>query len=86
MTKISQSCFVLIAAGCVTLCGMQQTLAAGSKHERTFEECRDLAVSRGVPVRKTGDVYQREYMQRKAAGLKTTPKGLIVRCMNGDPI
>jgi hypothetical protein len=68
------------------LCGVHETLAAGTKRERSFEECRDLAVSRGVPIRKSGDVYQREYMQRKAAGLKTTPKGLIVRCMAGEPI
>ena len=68
------------------LSGAQQTLAAGAKHERSFEECRDLAVARGVPIRKTGNIYQREYMQRKAAGLKTTPKGFIVRCMNGDPV
>ena len=61
-------------------------LAAENKGGRSFEECRDLAVSRGVSIRATGKVFQREYMQRKAAGTKTDPKGLIARCMAGKPI
>ena len=61
-------------------------VAAEDKKGRSFEECRDLAVSRGVPIRTTGKVFQREYMQRKAAGMKTDPKGLIARCMAGKPI
>ena len=86
MTFLSRSCLAVIFAGCVAMSGPHQALAAASKHERSFEECRDLAVSRGVAIRKTGDIYQREYMQRKAAGLKTTPKGFIVRCMAGEPV
>ena len=49
-------------------------VAAEDKKGRSFEECRDLAG------------FQREYMQRKAAGMKTDPKGLIARCMAGKPI
>ena len=61
-------------------------LAAEDKKGRSFEECRDVAVSRGVQIRATGKVFQREYVQRKAAGMKTDPKGLIARCMAGKPI
>ena len=86
MTYLSRSCLVAVAAACIALVEVHQTLAAGGKHERSFEECRDLAVSRGVAIRATGKIYQREYMQRKAAGLKTTPKGFIVRCMAGEPV
>ena len=49
-------------------------VAAEDKKGRSFEECRDLAG------------FQREYMQSKAAGMKTDPKGLIARCMAGKPI
>jgi hypothetical protein len=85
MPCAARSCLACVAIACLVLAGVQ-TPAAGSKHERSFEECRDLAVSRGVPIRATGKIYQREYMQRKAAGLKTTPKGFIVRCMAGEPV
>ena len=85
MPCAAQLCLVFVVTSCLMAAGLQASAAAG-KHERSFEECRDLAVSRGVAIRKTGEIYQREYMQRKAAGLKTTPKGFIVRCMAGEPV
>jgi hypothetical protein len=85
MPCAARLCLIIFTASCLVPAGVQ-TSVAGSKHERSFEECRDLAVSRGVPIRKTVEIYQREYMQRKAAGLNTTPKGFIVRCMAGEPV
>ena len=85
MPCAARLCFVFAVTSCLMAADVQAS-AAASKHERSFEQCRDLAVSRGVAIRKTGEIYQREYMQRKAAGLKTTPKGFIVRCMAGEPV
>jgi hypothetical protein len=54
--------------------------APATSSARSFEECHQLAVSRGVHPRKRPD----RYTALKGAGQKTTnPQGLIARCMAG---
>lgn len=47
---------------------------------RTFEECQQLAVSRGIPIKKA---HPDRYMMLKGFGEKTKPKGFMARCMAG---
>jgi hypothetical protein len=50
---------------------------------RTYEECRALAISRGVPARFTTNKVERKYLLYKSAGATTHPKGLLARWMAG---
>jgi hypothetical protein len=69
----------LIALGVIIFCA----LPAGSLSAkgRSYDECRQLAVSRGLarPSMNSGQRYER----LQAAGLKTKPQGFIARCMAG---
>jgi hypothetical protein len=72
---------MIIAFGAITLCAIPAaSLAAGVKG-RSYDECRQLAVSRGLtrPSMNSGQRYER----LQAAGLKTRPQGFIARCMAG---
>jgi hypothetical protein len=71
----------LIALGAIALCAIPAaTVAAGGKG-RSYDECRQLAVSRGL-ARPSMDSGQR-YERLKTAGAKTHPTGFIARCMAG---
>lgn len=63
----------LFAAGTVT--------AVAQKHARSYDECRQLGIARGLskPSVLAGDRYNR----LKVAGQKTHPTGFIARCMAG---
>ena len=55
------------------------TAFAGDK--KSYQECRDLAVSRGI-ARPSQDAGQR-YQRLKVASHTTHPTGFIARCMAG---
>lgn len=48
---------------------------------RSYDECRQLAIARGIarPPMNSGQRYER----LQAAGHKTKPQGFIARCMAG---
>ena len=46
---------------------------------RSYEECRDLAVARGLRHGKNPD----RYLMLKGFGQKTKPQGFIAQCMAG---
>jgi hypothetical protein len=48
--------------------------------KRTFEECQQLAISRGIPIKRA---HPNRYMMLKGFGEKTKPKGFMARCMAG---
>ena len=56
-------------------------VVAAQKQGRSYEECRQLAISRG-DARPSIKAAAR-YRMRKAAGLTTHPTGFIARCMAG---
>jgi hypothetical protein len=49
---------------------------------RSYEECHQLAVSRGLRPGKRAERYE----MLKGFGHKTNPQGMIARCMAGKPI
>jgi hypothetical protein len=49
---------------------------------KTFEECQQLAISRGIPIKRA---HPDRYMMLKGSGEKTKPKGFMARCMAGVP-
>jgi hypothetical protein len=70
---------ILICAALFALSLFATTGFAGDK--KSYQECRDLAVSRGI-ARPGADAGQR-YQRLKAAGATTHPTGFIARCMAG---
>jgi hypothetical protein len=54
--------------------------AAGYANERTYDECQQLAISRGIPIKRT---HPNRYVMLKGWGEKTNPKGFMARCMAG---
>jgi hypothetical protein len=71
--------FILLSVILLLLTSGIATQAAANG--RSFDECRQLAVSRGL-ARPSMDSGQR-YERLKAARLKTKPQGFIARCMAG---
>jgi hypothetical protein len=58
--------------------------AAESRSERSFEECRNIAMTHGVePRHATSGKVETKYMRYKAAGTALHPKGQMARCMSG---
>jgi hypothetical protein len=53
---------------------------AAKKEGRTYEECQQLAISRGIPIKRT---HAHRYMMLKGMGQKTEPKGFMARCVAG---
>jgi hypothetical protein len=70
---------ILTCAGLFALLLFSTTSFAGGK--KSYEECRDLAVSRGL-VRPSPNAGQR-YQRLTAAGSTAHPTGFIARCMAG---
>jgi hypothetical protein len=70
---------ILICAALLALPLFPTTGFAGDK--RSWQECHDLAVSRGL-TRTSPDAGQR-YQRLKAAGHAAHPTGFIARCMAG---
>jgi hypothetical protein len=70
---------ILTCAALFALLLSSTTSFAGSK--RSYQECRDLAVSRGLarPSPNAGQRYQR----LTGAGSTAHPTGFIARCMAG---
>ena len=54
--------------------------AVGYAKERTYDECQQLAISRGIPIKRT---HPDRYTMLKGMGEKTNPKGFMARCMAG---
>jgi hypothetical protein len=71
----------LIAAGAIIFCAIPAPCLSAEAKGRSYDECRQLAVSRGL-VRPSMDSGQR-YERLQAAGYKTKPQGFIARCMAG---
>lgn len=52
--------------------------------ERSFKECRNLAMTHGVQPRyATSGKIERQYLRYKAAGTALHPRGQMARCMSG---
>ena len=49
---------------------------------KTFEECQQIAISRGILIKRA---HPDRYMMLKGSGEKTKPKGFMARCMAGVP-
>jgi hypothetical protein len=71
----------LIALGTIIICAIPAATSSAEGKGRSYDECRDLAVSRGL-TRPSMDSGQR-YERLQAAGHKTKPQGFIARCMVG---
>lgn len=71
----------LIALGVIMLCALPAAALSAEGKGRSYDECRQLAVSRGL-TRPSMDSGQR-YERMRAAGRKTKPQGFIARCMAG---
>jgi hypothetical protein len=73
---------VLVLLGsAVCLLAVATTVGAAQKQARSYDECRQLAISRGWA--RPGLNASARYQRRKAAGLTTHPTGFIARCMAG---
>jgi hypothetical protein len=71
----------LIALGAIIFCALLAASLSAEAKGRSYDECRQLAVSRGL-ARPSMDSGQR-YERLQAAGLKTKPTGFFARCMAG---
>jgi len=56
------------------------TVVAAQQQARSFDECHQLAISRGWKPRQNAAA---RYLRRKAAGLETHPEGFMARCLSG---
>ena len=56
-------------------------VVAAQKRARSYDECRQLAISRGWAKPRIN--ASARYQRREAAGLNTHPIGFIGRCMAG---
>jgi hypothetical protein len=56
---------------------------AATSNNRTFEECQQIAVSRGIPIKRA---HPDRYVMLKGIGEKTDPKGFMARCMSGKQV
>jgi hypothetical protein len=73
---------VFVILGVVACLVASTVVVAAQRQGRSYEECRQLAISRG-DVRTSIKAAAR-YQRRKAAGLTTHPTGIIARCMAGS--
>jgi hypothetical protein len=64
---------------CAALIFLDGALAA-EKHQRTYQECRKLAISEGVPIRDP-EHYRGNYKALESMELSANPRGFIARCM-----
>jgi hypothetical protein len=71
----------LITLGTIIFCAIPAASLYAEGKGRSYDECRQLAVSRGL-TRPSMDSGQR-YERLQAAGHKTKPQGFIARCMAG---
>jgi hypothetical protein len=71
----------IVALGAMIVCAIPAASWSAEGKGRSYDECRDLAVSRGL-ARPSMDSGQR-YERLKTAGLKAKPQGFIARCMAG---
>jgi hypothetical protein len=67
-------------ASAVCLPAVTPTVVAAQKQARSYDECRQLAISRGWKPRQNASA---RYLRRKAAGLETHPTGFMARCLAG---
>ena len=58
---------------------MALPLTPASAKSRSFDECRQLAVERGVKNPR----YPRRYLGLEATGAKSKPQGFMAQCMAG---
>jgi hypothetical protein len=65
----------------VGLLAVTTTDVVAQKQTRSYDECRQLAISRGW--NKPSPSAAQRYLRRKAAGLPTHPTGFIGRCLAG---
>lgn len=72
---------LVLLGSAVCLLAVATTVAVAQKQARSYDECRQLAISRGWA--KPGLNASARYQRRKAAGLGTHPIGFIARCMAG---
>lgn len=71
----------LIMLVTVIFCAIPAASLYAEGKGRSYDECRQLAVSRGIarPSMNSGQRYER----LQAAGHKAKPTGFIARCMGG---
>jgi hypothetical protein len=74
--------FVSLSLLALSLSGLFTTGSEAA--ERSYEQCRDLAIARGVAPRyATSGKIEGQYLRYKAAGTALHPRGLMARCMSG---
>jgi len=72
---------MLVILGSVLCLVASTVVVTAQKQGRSYEECRQLAISRGwSPPRQHAAA---RYLRRKAAGLETHPEGFMARCLAG---
>jgi hypothetical protein len=70
-----------IVLGAIIFCAIPAAGSSAQGTGRNYDECRQLAISRGL-ARPSVDSGQR-YLRLQAAGHKAKPTGFIARCMAG---
>jgi hypothetical protein len=64
----------------IGLIGFLAFPTASSAANKTFEECQQIAISRGIPIKRA---HPDRYKMLKGFGEKTKPTGFMTRCMAG---
>jgi hypothetical protein len=72
---------IVLLGSAVCLVAVTTIVMAAQKRGRSYEECRQLAISRGWT--KPSLHASARYQRREAAGLKTNPTGFMGLCMAG---
>jgi hypothetical protein len=72
---------IVVTLGSLACLVATTVVVAAQKSGRSYDECRQLAISRG-DARPSIKAAAR-YRMRKAAGLTTHPTSFIARCMAG---
>ena len=79
---MKQSFELAITCAVLILC---EAASATEKHkgDRTYKECRKLAIAEGIPIRDPKH-YRGNYKALEDVELQTNPRGFIARCMRSQ--
>ena len=80
MRAAMRNLVLALLGSAVCLMAVTTTNVTAQTHGRSYDECRQLAISRGWKPRQNASA---RYLRRKAAGLKTQPEGFMARCLAG---
>jgi hypothetical protein len=80
MRAAMRNLVLALLGSAVCLLAVTTTGVAAQKQGRSYDECRQLAISRGWKPRQNAGA---RFLRRKAAALKTQPEGFMARCVAG---